>query len=50
MALETPSHLMDYPTLYASSRQGWAVKSRDDPKADLTPLFDAIVERGTTNT
>ncbi len=35
---------LDFPTLYASGRDGWAVRSLDDEKKDLSPLLDAILE------
>jgi len=36
---------LDFPHLYASGKQGWAVKDlQKDPKKDLAPLFDLIVE------
>ncbi|EGC29569.1 hypothetical protein DICPUDRAFT_42693 [Dictyostelium purpureum] len=35
---------LNYPTLYASGRQGWAVKNRDDDKKDILPLLDTIVD------
>ena len=45
MALEASEDQMNYPTLYASSRNGWAVKDRKDQnRKDLSALFDTIVE------
>jgi GTP-binding protein len=41
--LEANEEQMDYPTLYASAREGWALRKRGDPKQDLKPLFEAIV-------
>jgi GTP-binding protein len=33
----------DFPVIYASAKQGYAVKNLDDEKKDLTPLFDEIL-------
>lgn len=43
-ALEATDEQLDFPTLFASGRQGWAVTSIDDEKKDLSPLFDLIVK------
>jgi GTP-binding protein len=42
-ALGADEHQLDFPSLYASGRAGWAIKNLDDPRTDLTPLFDLIV-------
>ncbi|MBL8837796.1 MAG: translational GTPase TypA [Alphaproteobacteria bacterium] len=42
-ALGADDHQLDFPTLYASGRAGWAVANLDDERVDLTPLFDLIV-------
>src|SRR5207248_159086 len=34
---------LDFPTLFASGREGWAVKELNGPRRDLSPLFDLIV-------
>ena len=34
---------LDFPTLYASGRSGWAAESMDAPRDSLAPLFDLIV-------
>ncbi len=34
---------LDFPMLYASGRQGWAVVSLDDERKDLTPMFDLVL-------
>ena len=34
---------LDFPTLFASGRDGWAVAELDAPARDLAPLFDLIV-------
>jgi GTP-binding protein len=35
---------LDFPHMYASGKQGWAVADMDDERKDLGPLFDKIVE------
>jgi GTP-binding protein len=36
---------LDFPTLFASSRQGWAVANLEaDERKDLSPLFDLVVD------
>ena len=35
---------LDFPHLYASGKQGWAVTDMADARTDLAPLFDKIVE------
>ncbi len=35
---------LDFPVIYASSRDGYAMKDLDSPGDDLTELFDAILE------
>src|SRR5712672_2135987 len=34
---------LDFPTLFASGRDGWAVTDLDAPRENLAPLFDLIV-------
>jgi GTP-binding protein len=34
---------LDFPLLYASGREGWAVNDLDDEHTDMTPLFDRVV-------
>jgi GTP-binding protein len=43
-ALGATDEQLDFPMLYASGRQGWAVKGLDDPRENLNPLFDLILE------
>lgn len=43
VALEATEEQLDFPLLYASARQGWAVKDLNDPKVDLRVLYEAIV-------
>ncbi|MDE1904469.1 MAG: GTP-binding protein, partial [Alphaproteobacteria bacterium] len=42
-ALEATDEQLDFPTLYASGRAGWAAADLDDERRDLTPLFDLIL-------
>ena len=34
---------LDFPILYASGRNGWAVRDLNDEQKDLTPLFEMII-------
>jgi GTP-binding protein len=43
LTLEASDEQLDFPTLYASGRAGYAGLSDDVRSGDLTPLFDAIV-------
>jgi GTP-binding protein len=36
---------MDFPVVYASALQGWATMDAEKPEADLTALFQTIVDR-----
>ena len=42
-ALGADDNQLDFPMLYASGRQGWAVVSLDDPRTDLAPMFDLVL-------
>ena len=35
---------LDFPILYSSARDGYAIKDLDSPKLDMAPLLDAIIE------
>jgi GTP-binding protein len=43
-ALGADDEQLDFPTLFASGRSGWAAKSLDAPRENLDPLFDLILE------
>src|SRR6187455_829539 len=43
-ALGASDAQLDFPIVYASGREGWAVKNLTDPHKDLAPLLDLIVE------
>lgn len=36
---------LDFPVIYASGRNGWAVKDLKQERKDLTPLLDTIIEK-----
>ena len=42
-ALGANDEQLDFPSLYASGRDGWAAESIDAPREDLSPLFETIV-------
>jgi len=42
-ALGADDEQLDFPHLYASGKQGWAVKDMADARESLGPLFDLIV-------
>ena len=43
-ALDANDDQLDFPTVYASAKQGWAVRELDDAQDDMAPLFDLIVD------
>src|SRR5690242_21199764 len=42
-ALGASDEQLDFHTLFASGRQGWADTSLDGPRKDLAPMFDLIL-------
>jgi GTP-binding protein len=42
-ALGASDEQLDFPTLFASSKQGWAAATLEDERKDMTPLFDLMV-------
>jgi GTP-binding protein len=42
-ALGATDEQLDFPMLYASGRQGWAVEKLTDERLNLTPLFDLVL-------
>jgi GTP-binding protein len=42
-ALGANDEQLDFPTLFASGRDGWAATSLEAPRENLAPLFDLIV-------
>ncbi len=43
-ALDASDEQLDFPMLFASGRDGWAVDDLKDSREDLSPLFNRIVE------
>lgn len=41
--LEANNDQLDFPVIYASGRDGWAVTDLNDPRDSIKPLMDAIV-------
>ncbi len=44
VALDATPEQLDFPVLYASSREGWAVTNLDEPHENLNVLYDMIVK------
>mgnify|MGYP000877277946 CR=1 FL=1 len=44
-SLGANEHQLDFPVIYASGREGFAIRDLADEKKDLTPLLDLIVEQ-----
>ena len=42
-ALDADEQQLDFPTLFASAKQGWAIEGLEDERSSLQPLFDRIV-------
>jgi GTP-binding protein len=42
-ALDASDEQLDFPTLFASARQGWAAESLEAEHKDMEPLFDLIL-------
>src|SRR3978361_418282 len=43
-AIGATDEQLDFPHMYASGKQGWAVTNMGDPQESLAPLFDKIVQ------
>lgn len=41
--LDADENQLDFPYVYASGRDGWAVRNLDDDKTDLSPLLESII-------
>src|ERR1700704_3025622 len=41
--LDASEGQLDFPTLFASGRDGWATAELDGPRRDLAPLFELII-------
>ncbi|MDA8773504.1 translational GTPase TypA [Chlamydiia bacterium] len=44
VSLEANDEQLDFPVLYASGRDGWAVKNLDDPQENIYPVLDLVKE------
>jgi GTP-binding protein len=44
LELATEADQLDFPILYASAREGYAVTALADERSDMRPLFEAMVE------
>ncbi len=42
--LEAPDELLDFPIMYASAKEGYAMKEMEDERKNMIPLLDAIIE------
>jgi len=42
--LDANDEQLDFPTLFASGRDGWAVHDLDEERKDLAPLFETIID------
>ena len=45
MRLDAPEELLDFPVIFASGRDGYAVNKLEDEKKDLAPLCDMIIDK-----
>ncbi len=43
VSLNANDEQLDFPVLYASGRNGWAVRELEDERKDLLPLFETIL-------
>ncbi|HEX7509674.1 MAG TPA: translational GTPase TypA [Chitinivibrionales bacterium] len=41
--LEAPDHVLDFPVVYASAKDGYARNDPDDDNTDMTPLYEKII-------
>ena len=44
LELATDESHLDFPVLYASARQGYAMKDLDEPGLDMQPLFQSVLD------
>lgn len=42
--LEASDDQLEFPVIYASAKNGWAAKDIDDPRENMIPLLDAVLE------
>ncbi len=43
VALEANEEQLDFPTLFASAKEGWAVRDSSEKGGDMVPLFETVV-------
>ena len=44
VALDASDEQLDFPILYASGRDGWCAKELEDPRENLHPLLDIVLD------
>jgi GTP-binding protein len=44
LELATNADQLDFPILYASAKEGYAIADMDDPREDMKPLFQAMID------
>lgn len=44
VALDASDEQLDFPILYASGRDGWCVRELDEPRENLNPLLDVVLQ------
>lgn len=44
VAMDAKDFQLDFPVIYAAARDGYAIKDLSDPRKDLEPLFESILE------
>jgi len=44
VAMEAPDHILDFPVVYASARDGYARNNPDDDEMTLLPLFELVLK------
>ena len=42
--LKAPDHILDFPIIYSSAKDGYALKNLQDSPKDLGPLYDEIIK------
>jgi GTP-binding protein len=44
VSLDATNEQLDFPVIYASGRNGWAARELTDPRENIVPLFDVILQ------
>lgn len=44
VSLEANDDQCDFPTLYASAREGWALKKMSDSRDNMNALFETVID------